>query len=74
LKVQELQEILLKKEEVIKYCEEEKGKARLWIDEQKQAIEKERKVQAKLSREARAKNNQPPIRYMNSDNFRTTHF
>lgn len=63
MKEQELAEILQKKEEVLKQCEEEKLKAKQWIEEQKQIIDKERKAQAKIARENRLKSNTPPIRY-----------
>lgn len=42
-----LQEILHKREEMVKFCEEEKSKTLIWCEEQKREAEKERKNAAK---------------------------
>ncbi len=44
---QALTEILQKKEELNKYCEDERSKTIQWCEEQKQNIEKEKRTAAK---------------------------
>ncbi len=47
---QALAEIIQKKEELNKYCEEERLKTIQWCEEQKQSIEKEKRTAAKQVR------------------------
>jgi hypothetical protein len=59
-----LADLLAKKEEMLRHCEEERARTIAWCDEQKQAAEKERRIAAKQARESRQKaaSGAPPIR------------
>lgn len=57
---QALAEIAQKKEEVSRFCEEEKLRAIQWCEEQKQSIEKERRVAAKQARDMKLKAGSSP--------------
>eukprot|EP01039_Chlorochromonas_danica_P001633 gene1633-1782_t len=55
-------ELMQKKEELTKFCEDEKAKTLAWCEEQKAAAERERRQAAKQARDMRQKAGTMPIR------------